>query len=217
LAKIHHLLFTKEIYLIRHGETDFNRTGIVQGSGVDSSLNENGRRQAEQFFQKYKNTPFEKIYTSTLSRTIQSVQGFIDSGIPHETLTGLNELSWGITEGVPFNLESNQLYYNIIDSWKNGNINRAMDGGESPVQVKLRQEIAIKTILLGKEKLILVCMHGRAMKIMLAWLTGDPISNMDRFDHDNLSLYILRYYDNKFKIHISNDRSHITNIEIDHP
>ena len=40
----------KTIYLIRHGETDFNRQGIVQGSGVDSDLNELGLAQAEAFF-----------------------------------------------------------------------------------------------------------------------------------------------------------------------
>ncbi|EJF08716.1 histidine phosphatase family protein, partial [Pontibacter sp. BAB1700] len=34
----------KKIYLIRHGQTDFNLQGIVQGSGVDASLNELGRR-----------------------------------------------------------------------------------------------------------------------------------------------------------------------------
>lgn len=208
-------MFTKEIYLIRHGETEFNRNGVVQGSGVDSSLNENGKRQAELFYNKYKDKPFEKIYTSTLQRTIQSVRYFIEDGISHEALTGLNELSWGITEGVPFSIESNQLYYDIIASWKNGNIVRAMDGGESPVQVKLRQEDAINKILEGNEKLILVCMHGRAMKIMLAWLTGELISNMDLFEHDNLSLYILRYHEQKFHIHLANDRSHLTDIEID--
>ena len=196
-------MFTKEIYLIRHGETEFNRTGIVQGSGVDSMLNANGKRQAHLFYQKYRNTPFEKVYTSTLQRTIQSVKNFIDDGVPHEALTGLNELSWGITEGVPFSIESNQLYFDIIDSWKNGNITRAMDGGE------------IKKILEGKEKLILVCMHGRAMKIMLAWLSGDPISNMDLFEHDNLSLYILHYHKGKFEIHVTNDRSHLSDIKID--
>ena len=207
-------MFTKEIYLIRHGETEFNRTGIVQGSGVDSILNKNGRRQAEMFYNKYRDNPFEKIYTSTLQRTIQSVQKFIDKGIPHEALTGLNELSWGITEGIPFSIESNQLYYGIIEEWKNGNITRAMDGGESPVQVKSRQETAINKILEGNEKLILVCMHGRAMKIMLAWLTGDPISNMDLFEHDNLSLYVLRYHENKFRIHVTNDRSHLNDTEM---
>jgi probable phosphoglycerate mutase len=58
-------------------------------------------------------------------------------------------------------------------------------------------------------------MHGRAMKIMLAWLTGDPISNMDLYEHDNLSLYVLHYHEATFRIHITNDRSHLSDIEID--
>jgi probable phosphoglycerate mutase len=60
----------KTIYLIRHGETDFNRQGIVQGSGVDSDLNELGRAQAEAFFQSYQNVNFDKVYTSALKEHI---------------------------------------------------------------------------------------------------------------------------------------------------
>lgn len=204
---------TKRIYLIRHGETDFNKNGVVQGSGVDSSLNDIGLRQAKLFFEKYKHVPFEKVYTSALQRTIQSVQNFIVSGIPHEIIPELNELSWGISEGIPFSHESNKLYFEIIDSWKQGDIHRAMKGGESPIQVKKRQEVAVKKILSEKEKLILVCMHGRAMKIMLAWITGHDIRHMDLFEHDNLSLYILKYSDNHFEIERSNDRSHLNGMK----
>ena len=68
----------KKIYLIRHGQTDFNVQGIVQGSGVDSSLNAAGYEQASRFFAAYKHLPFDKVYTSTLQRTQQSVQGFLD-------------------------------------------------------------------------------------------------------------------------------------------
>ena len=53
---------TKKIYITRHGQTDFNKKGIVQGSGVDSDLNETGRLQAEAFFKKFKDHPFDKLY-----------------------------------------------------------------------------------------------------------------------------------------------------------
>jgi probable phosphoglycerate mutase len=45
-------LAQKTIYLIRHGETDYNRRGVVQGSGVDSDLNEMGQAQATAFFRR---------------------------------------------------------------------------------------------------------------------------------------------------------------------
>lgn len=198
--------------MIRHGETDYNRTGIVQGSGVNSALNENGYKQAELFYEAYKDFPFDKIYTSSLRRTIQSVQKFIEKGIPHEILPGLNEISWGRSEGIRFNPESNRIYEEIIESWKQGNIHLKLDGGESPFEVKSRQEIALRHILSNsKEKHLLVCMHGRAMKILLAWITGHSVADMDLFEHVNLSLYILHYNGSGFQIYKNNDTRHLVN------
>jgi broad specificity phosphatase PhoE len=205
-------LTVKKIFLIRHGETDYNRTGVVQGSGVNSSLNENGYRQAELFYEGYKDYPFEKVYTSSLRRTIQSVEKFIQKGIPHEILPGLNEISWGRAEGIKFSPETNRIYEEIIESWKQGNIHLKLDGGESPVEVKARQEVALNHILNNShEKNVLVCMHGRAMKILLAWITGHTVADMDLFEHVNLSLYILHYNGEGFKIHTNNDISHLIN------
>src|SRR5687768_4016565 len=77
-------LSIKKIYLIRHGQTDFNLKNIVQGSGVDTDLNDKGRSQAEAFYNKYKHVPFDKVYTSALKRSMQSVDLFVKSGIPTE-------------------------------------------------------------------------------------------------------------------------------------
>lgn len=41
---------TKDIYIIRHGQTDFNVRQIVQGRGINSDLNDMGIRQAQLFF-----------------------------------------------------------------------------------------------------------------------------------------------------------------------
>ena len=205
-------LAVKKIFLIRHGETEYNRSGIVQGSGVNSALNKNGYLQAELFYQAYKEYPFEKVYTSSLRRTIQSVEKFIEKGIPHEILPGLNEISWGKSEGIKFSPETNKIYEEIIESWKKGNIHLKLDGGESPVEVKSRQQIAIQHILDNRrEDKVLVCMHGRAMKILLAWITGHSVADMDLFEHVNLSLYILHYNGNGFEIHVNNDTDHLTN------
>ncbi|NDE62419.1 MAG: histidine phosphatase family protein, partial [Cyclobacteriaceae bacterium] len=40
----------KKIYLVRHGQTDYNLQGVVQGSGIDAPINATGRAQAEAFF-----------------------------------------------------------------------------------------------------------------------------------------------------------------------
>lgn len=207
----------KTIYLIRHGETDYNRRGVVQGSGVDSDLNDMGRAQAMAFFQAYQHVPFQKIYISGLRRTFQTAEPFIELGIPFEKLTGLNEISWGVMEGkVPGNID-NEYYRNLIDAWSSGNTALPTDGGESPDQVVSRQKVAIDSILSHPdEETVLVAMHGRAMRILLCWLTNRPLSMMDHFEHSNLCLYKLQYdYDTAaFTIEIANDTSHLLTLAL---
>src|ERR1700709_504727 len=94
-------MILKTLYIVRHGQTELNKQCIVQGRGRDTDLNDEGRRQAQQFYQAYKDVPFDKIYISELKRTQQSIQPFIDLGLPYEKLAGLDELAWGILEGKP--------------------------------------------------------------------------------------------------------------------
>lgn len=210
-------LTRKIIYLIRHGETDFNRRGIVQGSGVDSDLNDMGRAQAQAFFLAYQHVPFNKIYISTLRRTYQTAEPFIELGIPYEKLSGLNEISWGVMEGkAPGNLD-NEYYRSLIDAWSSGNVAQTTDGGESPDQVAARQKVAMDRILSHPdEETVLIAMHGRAMRILLCWLTGRSLSEMDQFEHSNVCLYKLHYdYDaNAFTIDLANDTSHLLSLAI---
>ncbi|SFC85607.1 probable phosphoglycerate mutase [Spirosoma endophyticum] len=212
-------LTQKTIYLIRHGETDYNRRGVVQGSGVDSDLNDMGRAQAMAFFQAYQHVPFNKIYISGLKRTYQTAEPFMELGVPYEKLTGLNEISWGVMEGkAPGNLD-NEYYSSLVKAWSSGDTSVTTEGGESPDQVVVRQKVAIDTILSHPdEKLVLVAMHGRAMRILLCWITNQPLSEMDHFEHSNLCLYKLQYdYDSAtFTIELSNDTSHLLSLAMMH-
>lgn len=189
----------------------------MQGSGVDSDLNTMGRAQAMAFFQAYQHVGFDKIYISGLKRTYQTVEPFIDLGIPFEKLTGLNEISWGVMEGkVPGNVD-NEYYRNLIEAWASGNTAVPTDGGESPDQVATRQKIAIDVILSHPdETTVLVAMHGRAMRILLCWLTNLPLSAMDKFEHSNLCLYKLCYdYDTQtFTIELANDTAHLLTLAL---
>ena len=84
----------KKIYIIRHGETEYNKLGMVQGSGVDTDLNDTGRYQAKCFYEAHKHIKFDKIYTSALRRTHQTVHLFLKNGIAWETLKGLHPFIW---------------------------------------------------------------------------------------------------------------------------
>lgn len=200
---------SKKIYLIRHGQTDFNLKGIVQGSGVDSDLNEKGRQQAEAFYAKYKDVPFKKIYTSALIRTHQSVSKFITAGIPHEPQKGLNEISWGMWDGKLPTSEMNSVYWQIVNRWKQGDLEAKIEGGETPIEVEERLVPMVQKLLQQDESPVLVCMHGRAMRILLAMLTGQSLAVMDSFPHENLCLYLLEVVDGQAVIVEQNDLSHL--------
>jgi len=200
----------KKIFVIRHGQTDYNKNNMVQGSGIDAPLNEEGFRQAELFWQAYKDYPFDVIYTSALQRTQQSVQKFLDAGLPHVIFEGLNEINWGHKEGKPFSREEHDHYLQVVKAWQEGELHVLIEGGESPLDVQRRQEVVLKYLLEEEEgENILICMHGRAMRILLCYMLNYSLQNMDYFEHDNLGLYEISWTGSMFVVDRYNDRRHL--------
>ena len=200
----------RTIFLLRHGQTDFNVRGIVQGSGVDSSLNDTGRRQAAQFFAAYSHVPFDKVYTSALRRTHESVQQFLDLGLPHEAHSGLNEISWGVREGTRITLEEDLEYRQVLAGWAAGRTDARLTGGESPDEVAARQRPVIELLKARhNEQTVLLCMHGRALRVLLCQLLNYPLSYMEGFEHSNLCLYKLEYTGSMFTVKNFLDVSHL--------
>ncbi|MTI22793.1 histidine phosphatase family protein [Fulvivirga sp. RKSG066] len=201
---------TKKIYLVRHGQTDYNRKKIVQGSGIDASLNDFGVKQAQSFYAHYKDVPFDKVYTSALKRSIQSMQQFIDKGVPHQVVPELNEINWGTREGMAITPEEDAYYHDVIKQWQEGNTTLKIEGGESPQDVFERQTKAIEIILANNtEETVLVCMHGRAMRVLLCQLLNYPLKCMDMFEHSNLCLYKLNYTGSMFNVELFNHTAHL--------
>lgn len=206
---------TKKIYLTRHGQTEYNKIGVVQGSGIDSDLNELGQAQGMAFYEEYKNVPFDKVYVSALKRTHQSVSKFIEQPLPFEKLADLNEISWGEREGMAVDEEGDAYYHNMLNSWQQGHTDVAIEGGENPEQVALRLERALRYILSQpNEDTVLICMHGRAMRVMLSVMLNYPLRCMDMFEHSNLCLYELTYTGSMFIVDRYNDTSHLSGLSV---
>ncbi len=204
---------SKKIYLVRHGQTDFNLNNIVQGSGVNSSLNDRGRAQGHAFFASYKDVPFDKIYTSALTRTRESIQQFIDLGISCESLSELNEISWGTKEGQKIDPAEDEYYHHMLRQWQVGETSLRIEHGESPEDVVKRMKPAINQIMSkDEEKVILICMHGRAIRILLCMLLNYPLKSMDMFEHQNLCLYLLNYTGSMFSVELYNNIDHLRSL-----
>ncbi len=201
----------KNLYIIRHAQTEYNLQGIVQGRRIDADLNATGRRQAKQFFDHYQHLNIDKIYVSSLKRTLQTVQPFIQNKhIAYEALSGLDEFDWGDLEGKTLNYTANKHYLNLIEAWKNGCLDAKNQNGESPNEVAIRQKKALQYILSKHdEETVLVCMHGRAMRLMMCILLNLPYTQMDTFLHSNTALYHLQMDKKIIKLITNNATDHL--------
>ena len=202
----------KKIILLRHGQTDFNLRGIVQGSGVDSSLNDTGRMQSQAFYESYRDFEFDKLYTSALKRTHETVKEFIDSGLSWDILAELNEISWGKHEGQSITPEEDRYYHWMLEQWQSGKTDLKIEGGESPEEVALRLKKGLEVIHSSPHQNILVCMHGRAIRIILCLMLNYPLKCMDVFEHQNACIYELQFTGSMFHILKHNDISHLKRI-----
>lgn len=88
--------------LARHGETDWNKRGILQG-WTDVTINDRGRQQAHEMAQAYANAGFDAVWSSPLVRALETAQIIAATlGLPppkqHE---GLKERHFGAIQGIP--------------------------------------------------------------------------------------------------------------------
>ena len=68
------------IYFVRHGETEWNKIGRMQGQ-IDIELNEEGKRQAKVVKEKLSNVKFDKVFSSPLKRAIETAKIISDKEV----------------------------------------------------------------------------------------------------------------------------------------
>jgi broad specificity phosphatase PhoE len=88
------------LLLVRHGETDWNADGLLQGH-TDRPLSDFGRRQARQLAEELEGEPFDAIYASDLARARETAEIAGERlGLPIVLDPDLREKDWGTWEGL---------------------------------------------------------------------------------------------------------------------
>ena len=88
------------LLLVRHGETDWNAEGRLQGQ-TDTSLNDYGRRQARRLAERLAERPFDALVASDLSRARETAEILAERlGLSVELDRDLREKDWGSWEGL---------------------------------------------------------------------------------------------------------------------
>tara|TARA_B100001778_G_scaffold208592_1_gene172570 strand:- start:469 stop:1047 length:579 start_codon:yes stop_codon:yes gene_type:complete len=192
---------------MRHAQTEYNKKGIIQGSEVDSDINKFGDNQSSLFYDYYKSIPFDMVYVSALKRTYQTVRRFTEAGIPCKKLKEFNEISWGINQGKSDDLKE---YEELINSWLSGDLNNKFENGESPNEMSERLVRGFDKIIEESHENVLLCIHGRALRILLSKIIDNDLTKMDKYTHSNTGVYIIDYNNKKYDIVAKNLRNHIS-------
>jgi probable phosphoglycerate mutase len=201
------------LYLVRHGETDYNRRGIVQGGGIDSSLNETGRRQARQLAERFRSVSFDAVYASTMQRARQTADILAE---PHEPirrahLEELQEMSWGIYEGAGPSSDRDAELGEIKAEWRQGIFDRTVEGGESILDVRERAIAAMDRVMAEDAgQTVLVVTHGRYLRVLLASVLDEySLDQMHQLDHSNTCVNRLVHTGDRFEARLLNCTAHL--------
>ena len=106
------------LYVVRHGQTDWNKEGILLGN-TDKELNEKGQEQAFQLKKELKRIKFDCVITSPLDRTKETAKIITDRNDIIEHIN-LKERNYGELEGTkPKNINK---YWKVQDNLNDKNV-----------------------------------------------------------------------------------------------
>lgn len=158
------------IYVVRHGQTDWNREGRIQG-GTDNPLNSTGREQAATLGRTLADVRIDAVYSSSHQRARQTAAVF-EGRAPIVAMDELRERFFGKFEG------ANDKDPAILADWNKRRFTWGddMEGGESLESQARRAEAALKQI---REKhaaggTIVIVGHGGINPLLVSLLTGVP-------------------------------------------
>jgi len=193
-----------ELYIVRHGETDLNKTHILQGISLISHLDEKGVEQVTKAGKTLKNIKFDHIYSSDLLRTKETTDLILNelNFKPEVTYSEkLRERNHGDYEGHTWEEVREKINSDAFRS-----VVEAPPNGESLYDVKNRVEAFIEEIkskYVGDEN-ILVVSHNGAIIMMFLCLLNLGLENHRNFQFFNGSISHFHIGDEYNKLILAN-------------
>ena len=173
-----------EVYLIRHGETEWSRSGRHTGS-TDLPLTEAGRRDAQQLAPSLARTSFARVLSSPLQRARTTCE-LAGLGERMELEPDLVEWRYGDYEGLTWEEIRRRAPGWVVFA-------DGCPGGESPAEVAARVDRVIARVRAGTGRVALFA-HGHVLRVVAARWLGYPPAHGSRFLLDTATVSILGWY-----------------------
>lgn len=195
------------VFLLRHGETQFNAEKRVQGQ-LQNPLNAKGKKQAKELHHFFETVPVDAVYSSPLKRAIQTAKTVFPE---HEiqTETGFREREYGVLEGMKWENAEKRYPKELKQYEKNRDL--TLEGAESTEHVQERAKKSIEKIITQHNgKKIAIVGHGFLNKALLAAVLGWSKEKMAKTHQFNASINELVFENKKWRLVKTNSTEHLT-------
>ena len=163
------------LYIMRHGQTDWNVASKLQGR-VDIPLNENGKAMARAARERYLDTPIDCCFCSPLGRAQETAELMLEGReIPITTEERLTEINFGICEGLVYSFEIDE--GPMRDLFFRPDVFVPLEGGESLDEIEERTGAFLRDVvvpLLKEGKHVLLVGHGAMNCSMIGQIRKIP-------------------------------------------
>lgn len=178
-----------KIFLVRHGETDWNLKGKIQGN-TDIELNKTGIKQAYELSNKMleKNYKFSKIYSSPQKRALQTAKILSENtNIECIVVDKLKEMNLGKWEGLAWS-EVRENYPLEYKEWFVKRRYTKTPNGESYEDMLERVLDSLYKIIDDNSDNIVIVTHSAVIMSLQCYITNTDFDKMTKFRTDNASI-----------------------------
>ena len=187
------------LYLIRHGETDANKTGTLQGQ-QNTLLNSNGLNQALQLAQQCQSLNLHQLYSSDLQRASDTAKAIATHcQLTPNLTTALRELRFGSLEGLRYAQLSTEQQGQLAKLYTQ-QIDLPCPHAESLTQLTHRLQTFIANLPQQPNQNHAVISHGYTLKHLLHLLLSWSKQHMHLLELRNCSLTQLSYRQKKWQL-----------------
>lgn len=203
-----------EIILIRHGETEWNVAGRLQGQH-DSLLTATGVKQAKALARRLQSDQFSHLYSSDLGRALSTAQEI--AHLTRHTVIAdrrLREKSLGILEGLTWP-QAGERHPEIVSELDRHNYDYVVPEGESNNQMLARTLAFMEEIAEHHPgERVAAVTHGAVLSALFRYLLGVPLGTPRRFHILNTSIHEIAKEQGVWWVNLLGDTHH-TRVALD--
>ncbi|MGM5481991.1 MAG: histidine phosphatase family protein [Nanobdellota archaeon] len=175
------------LFITRHGKVSSNEKKLYNGVTCEP-LTQEGIRQAKKLSKRLEKEHIEKIVSSSTKRAVQTAE-IINQSLNKNIIieNNLKEINFGIFENKSFEYIKKN-YRKIYEKRKKNKFKFRIPQGESYEDIFKRVKPIVLNLINNKKTGIVVT-HATVIKVLLTWLTGKSLDEIEKSTYHNTCLF----------------------------